>query len=157
MPHFINYYKKTEEIFQVAPNPGKIPTPLTPLYMERNVVGWFEIPVTDMDRAIKFYETVLDLKIDLHNMEDFTMGWFPMVENKDGSPGALVKHPMYKPSKEGTVVYFTAHSGDLTNELGRVEAAGGKVLQEKKAIGEYGFMGLVEDTKGNAIALHSRK
>lgn len=126
--------------------------------MERNVVGWFEIPVTDMDRAIKFYETIFDLKIDLHDMgEGMIMGWFPMLENKDGAPGSLVKHPTYKPSKEGTVVYFTAHSGDCTNELGRVEAAGGKVLQEKKAIGEYGFMGLVEDTEGNMIAVHSIK
>lgn len=31
--------------------------------MQNNVVGWFEIPVTNMDRAIKFYETVLDVKL----------------------------------------------------------------------------------------------
>lgn len=125
--------------------------------MERNVVGWFEIPVTDMDRAKKFYETVLNMELELHDMGEMLMAWFPMLEGKDGSPGSLVKHPMYKPSNEGTVIYFTAHSGDCANELGRVEAAGGKVLQDKKDIGEYGFMGLIEDTEGNVVALHSRK
>lgn len=125
--------------------------------MERNVVGWFEIPVTDMDRAMKFYETVFEFKLELHDLDELVMAWFPWLEGKDGSPGSLVKHPMYKPSKEGTIVYFTAHSGDCANELERVEAAGGKVLQQKKPIGEYGFMGLIEDTEGNVIAIHSRK
>lgn len=35
-----------------------------------------------------------------------------------------------------TLLYFTAHSGDLANELSRVTKAGGKVLQEKKLITE---------------------
>lgn len=125
--------------------------------MERNVVGWFEIPVEDMDRAKKFYETVLDLKLEIHDMEDMLMAWFPMLENKDGSPGALVKHEMYEPASKGVVVYFTAHSGDLQNELGRVEEAGGKILVPKKDIGEYGFVAMLKDTEGNTIALHSRK
>jgi predicted enzyme related to lactoylglutathione lyase len=55
-------------------------------------------------------------------------------------------------------VYFTAHSGDLKNELSRVEVAGGKVLQKKTPIGdEYGYMALLIDTEGNRTALHSRK
>lgn len=126
--------------------------------MERNVVGWFEIPVVDMDRAAKFYETVLDMKIDVKDMgEGMLMGWFPMMENKEGSPGSLVKHEMYEPGTSGTIVYFTAHSGDLQNEQDRVEAAGGKVLLPKKDIGEYGFIAVIMDTEGNKVALHSRK
>jgi predicted enzyme related to lactoylglutathione lyase len=63
----------------------------------------------------------------------------------------------YKPSTEGTLVYFTAHSGDLSNELGRVEEAGGKVIQDKTLISEdVGYMALFLDTEGNRIALHSR-
>ncbi len=127
--------------------------------MERNVVGWFEIPVTDMDRAIRFYETVFDFKIDRNQMGPLDMGWFPFTEGDGpGSGGSLVKHPdFYKPSTDGTLVYFTAHSGDLNNELGRVEDAGGKVLQEKTHIADdIGYMALILDTEGNRVALHSR-
>lgn len=68
-----------------------------------------------------------------------------------------VEVPVSDMATDGTLVYFTAFSGDLNNELGRVEKAGGKVLQEKTLIAEgYGQMALILDTEGNRIALHSR-
>jgi predicted enzyme related to lactoylglutathione lyase len=87
------------------------------------------------------------------------MAWFPWVERGLGAAGSLVHAPgMYTPSDEGVLVYFTAHSGDLDNELSRVEAAGGKVAQKKTLITEeIGYMAVVLDTEGNRIALHSRK
>jgi predicted enzyme related to lactoylglutathione lyase len=121
-----------------------------------NAVGWFEIPVTDMGRAMKFYEAVLDVKLSRNQVGEIDMAWFPMVDGK-GAAGSLVAHAeWYKPSQDGTLVYFTAYSGDLESELGRVEAAGGKILVPKKSIGEYGFMAVVLDTEGNRIALHSK-
>ena len=127
--------------------------------IKRNVVGWFELPVKNMERAMKFYETVLDVKLSRHQMGPLDMAWFPFVDNGAGSAGSLVKHDeYYAPSKDGVLVYFTAHSGDLANELGRVAAAGGKVLQSKTMIAEdYGFMALILDTEGNRVALHSRE
>lgn len=127
--------------------------------MKNNAVGWFEVPVSDMDRAIKFYETVFDFKMERNQMGPLDMAWFPWTQEGLGSPGSLVLHEeMYKPSTEGSLLYFTAHSGDLSNELGRVEAAGGKVLQPKTLITEdIGYMAQVLDTEGNRIALHSRK
>ncbi|MDX5348401.1 MAG: VOC family protein [Hymenobacteraceae bacterium] len=127
--------------------------------MKNNVVGWFEIPVTNMERAIKFYEAVFGFKMQHQPMGDLDMAWFPWSESGSGASGSLVKHEKwYKPSTDGTLIYFTAHSGDLSNELGKVEAAGGKVLQEKTLITEdIGYMGLFLDTEGNRIALHSRK
>ncbi|HLG25352.1 MAG TPA: VOC family protein [Candidatus Gracilibacteria bacterium] len=127
--------------------------------MERNVVGWFEVPVTDMERAMKFYETVLDLKLERHRMGPLDMAWFPTLDGKMGTPGSLVMHKeFYKPSADGVLVYFTAQSGDLSNELGRIEGADGKIISPKKMVSEeYGFMALVLDTEGNRIALHSRK
>ena len=127
--------------------------------MKNNVVGWFEVPVTDMDRAVSFYESVFGFQLQRVPFGDLEMAWFPSVENGLGAMGSLVRQPeYYKPSTDGTLVYFTAHSGDLNNELGRVEAAGGKVLSPKKLIAEeYGYMALVVDTEGNRIALHSRE
>lgn len=127
--------------------------------MKNNAVGWFEIPVNNMDRAISFYEKVFDFKIQKNVLGPLIMGWFPFREDGLGSPGSLVYHPdFYKPSTEGTLVYFTAHSGDLSNELSRVEEAGGKVLQPKTQISpEHGFMALFIDSEGNRVALHSRQ
>lgn len=127
--------------------------------MQNNVVGWFEIPVTDMERAIGFYQKVLGLELDRNQVGPLDMAWFPYTEEGTGSPGSLVyMEDYYKPSQDGVLIYFTAHSGDLANELSRVEEAGGKVIMEKKLITEeIGYMGVFNDTEGNRIAIHSRK
>lgn len=118
-------------------------------------VGWFEIPTVDMERAIKFYETVFETKLSRNKMGDFDMAWFPWNENDKGSGGSLVNHKEYKPTSDGTLIYFT--SEDVDNELSRIKKAGGKILSPKTEISpDIGFMGLFIDTEGNRIALHSR-
>ncbi len=124
-----------------------------------NPVGWFEIPVTDMDRAIRFYEEVFQVKLEKHDMGPLQMAWFPSVgDNVRGSAGSLVKHKdWYKPSSfDGVVIYFTAQSGDVANELARAIKAGGQLAQGKKSIGEYGFVAFFIDSEGNRIGLHCR-
>jgi predicted enzyme related to lactoylglutathione lyase len=123
-----------------------------------NVVGWFEIPVTDMQRAMQFYNAVFGYTLEHHPMGDLEMAWFPWADEGLGAPGSLVKHAEYTPSAAGTLVYFTSPSGDLANELAKVTQAGGQVLQEKTLITEdIGYMCLLLDTEGNRIAIHSRK
>ena len=38
------------------------------------MIGWFEIPVSDMERAKSFYEKVFGITITLHDLGDFIMG-----------------------------------------------------------------------------------
>ena len=123
-----------------------------------NVVGWFEIPVLDMERAINFYEQVFNFKLQRETVEHIDMAWFPWVDNAIGAGGSLVCMPeYYKPSADGTIVYFTAFSGDLAIELERAKTAGGHVIMEKRLITEeIGYMGIFLDTEGNKIALHSK-
>ena len=86
------------------------------------------------------------------------MGWFPEAGNSDGATGSLVKHEMYQPSQtHGPLIYFS--SPDINDELGRVEAAGGTNFKSLKTEigGGHGFMGLITDTEGNRIALHSQQ
>jgi predicted enzyme related to lactoylglutathione lyase len=125
----------------------------------KNVVGWFEIPVTNMDRAMKFYEEVMDIRLYRHTLGPLDMAWFQEDESGEGSPGSLVCHPeFYKPSTDGTLIYFTSPSGDCKNELDRVEKAGGKLLRGSTLISEdVGYMGLLIDSEGNRVAIHSRK
>ena len=127
--------------------------------MNANMVGWFEIPVTDIQRAKKFYEKVFDIKVQVQDFEGTMMGWFPFPEDPEakGSPGSLVQiEKYYKPSSNGTLVYFS--SPEITFELGKIEEAGGVILQEKTLINkDIGFMALFLDSEGNRIALHSKE
>jgi predicted enzyme related to lactoylglutathione lyase len=126
--------------------------------MKNNIVGWFEIPVSNMAKAMKFYETVFDLKLNPSNMGPFEMAIFPMAEKAPGAAGALVFHKEYKPSSDGTLVYFTSPSGDLNNELAKIESAGGRVFRPKTLIAEdIGYLAIFGDTEGNRLALHSMK
>lgn len=122
-----------------------------------NAVGWFEIPVSDMERAINFYESVLGYTLERKKMGVIDMAWFPMQPEGYGATGSLVcNKEFYTPSPDGALVYFNVPSGELGNELGKVEAAGGKVLIPKTLISEeYGHMAVCLDTEGNRIALHS--
>ncbi|MDO5969842.1 VOC family protein [Flavivirga aquimarina] len=124
--------------------------------MEHNMVGWFEIPVTNMDRAIAFYNTVFKIEIQSQDFQGTLMGWFPFNEEKPGAAGSLIQNQAYKPNdKEGVLIYF--HSEDVNTELNRVVDAGGKVIQSKTQISpDVGYMGIFIDSEGNRIALHSR-
>lgn len=126
--------------------------------LKSNPVGWFEIPVEDMERAMAFYGSVFNWTLKHTSVGPIDMAWFPSVDDAKGSAGALVKHDdWYEPSDfEGVLIYFTAQSGDVDVELKRVAEAGGEILQPKKAIGEYGFVAFFLDTEGNRIGLHSR-
>lgn len=124
--------------------------------MKRNMVGWFEIPVSDMDRAKTFYEAVFKVSIDIHDFGGMLMGWFPFSEGKEGAAGTLIKQETYIPSQEGTLVYFM--SDNVQIELDRIERAGGQIYQPKTQISpEHGYMGVFIDTEGNRVALHSTK
>ena len=123
------------------------------------MISWFEVPVTDMDRAKSFYETVFNVQISIQDFKGVLMGWFPPAEDitATGISGSLVKQKDYIPSAtHGTLVYFNSQSGDISDELSRVEGAGGKILQRKTLISkEIGYMALVLDTEGNRIALYN--
>jgi len=125
--------------------------------MKTVTVGWFEIPVLDMDRAIAFYTKVFEIEINKQNFGGTEMGWFPFDGEEKGASGTLIKSgDHYKPSTDGVLVYFS--SVDVTSELNRIEKAGGKVLQEKAQISEdQGYMALFLDSEGNRVALHSQK
>ncbi len=125
--------------------------------MKTVAVGWFEIPVFDMSRAITFYNEVFQIEIGKQDFGGTEMGWFPFDENAKGAPGTLIKSEgNYIPSTEGVLVYFS--SIDVNEELKRIEKEGGTILQDKTQISEdHGYMALFLDTEGNRVALHSQK
>ena len=120
-----------------------------------NAINWFEIPAKDFQRAKKFYEVVLGISMMLP-FEGMKYAMFPADMQKGEIGGGLVEEQGYEPSRGGAVVYLNGGE-DLSVPLSRVEAAGGKIIIPKKAIGANGFMALFTDSEGNTVAFHSMK
>ena len=120
-----------------------------------HVVNWFEIPVKDLDRAVRFYEKAFDVKLSTEEMAGLKMAMFPFKQGAPGAAGSLVQGASYEPSHAGSVVYFTVE--DIPEALRRITANGGRTLMPKTGIGEYGSIAQFEDTEGNRLALHSMK
>lgn len=123
--------------------------------MAQNPVGWFEIYVQDMERAKRFYQTVLQTTFERLNSPEVEMWAFPMLPGNGGASGSLVRMPGIPSGGNSTVVYFNC--SDCATEAGRVAKAGGRLQKEKFSIGEYGFVALALDTEGNMFGLHSMK
>jgi len=115
-------------------------------------VVWFDIPCTDLDRAIAFYSAVLGCKIDKQEFEGFSLGILPHEGATVG--GCLAVMPDNPPSDHGILVYLNC-DGRLDEAIAAVEVNGGTVLQTKHAIGPHGWRALIKDSEGNRVALHS--
>ena len=117
-----------------------------------NVV-WFELPVSDLDRATAFYETAFATKLRTDerfpNLAMFTRQFETAVT------GALIVDNSHKPSADGAIVYLNC-DGDLDGVLKRAQAAGGKVLQEVAQLpGSMGWIAQFRDLDGNRVGLHA--
>ena len=124
---------------------------------ETNAINWFEIAVSDIARATKFYETILDIKTTSMEMMGMKMAMFPYDGSKGKVGGALVQSQMHTPGATGAVIYLNANP-DLDLVAKRIEKAGGKISMPKTLIDENsGYMAFFTDTEGNAIGLHSNK
>ena len=120
-----------------------------------NPIVWFELPATDLERAKKFYDVIFAIDVRFFDAGELRFGFFPMEEGGANAAGALVHQPaMYRPSHDGALIYFAVR--DIEAVLARVEAAGGRIFQHRKAVGEFGFVGFFEDSEGNRVGLHAR-
>ena len=116
------------------------------------MISYFEIPVSDMDRAMAFYSKVLGLKFDRQSIDGYDMA----VIVSDGPVfGALAKGDVYVPGKAGPVLYFAV--SDIRATLARAVAAGGSELYPVKDIGDNGWVAEFADSEGNRIALSQPK
>lgn len=121
-----------------------------------NIAVWFEIPAGNFERAITFYQGILNTEVDVMEMAGLKQGLLPHDDTSKVS-GAIVHGMDYKPSSEGSVVYLNG-GDDLAEVLSKVEPAGGKVLMPKTHLGdEIGYIAQFIDSEGNRIGLHSMK
>jgi len=128
-------------------------TTQTPSSAPKTIVNWFEIPVSNIEKAAKLYEAMLDTKLPI---TDFGGVPHAVMANSDRSctSGALISDPKRLPVRgSGTVVYLHATDG-VARCVSRAVEAGAKVIQPRTDIGPHGAIALVEDLDGNVIGLH---
>lgn len=119
----------------------------------KSYISMFEIPATDMSRAIHFYQALLDIKIEKMDVEGMQMGILPY-ENQMVT-GVLIQADGYKPSADGITLYLNAGE-NLQTVLDRVEKNGGQIMLPKTAhADESGYFALFIDSEGNKMALNS--
>jgi predicted enzyme related to lactoylglutathione lyase len=114
----------------------------------------FEIPVTDMDRAIAFYSVVFDFTFEKDIIDRNEMAFFPFEDGARGITGALAKGEIYIPTVSGIVIYFG--TDDIDSILQKAVEAGGEILYPKTSNGELGHVAEFKDSEGNRIALHQK-
>lgn len=117
-----------------------------------NPVVYFEIPVTDMDRAIKFYTAIFNFDFEKDIIDHNEMALFPFTITDSGISGALAKGEIYKPTINGTLIYFKTENIDTTLKL--TVKNGGEILYPETSNGVFGSVAEFKDSEGNRIALH---
>lgn len=116
-------------------------------------ISIFEIPATDISRAIKFYQAILDLKIEKMDIPGMQMGVLPY----EGQlvTGVIIQGEGYQPSANGITIYLNAGE-NLQIILNKVEKNGGKIMVPKtQHADENGYFALFIDSEGNKMGLNS--
>lgn len=120
-------------------------------------ICWFELPTTDLDRAVAFYQRVLGTTFRRETCSGHPMAIFAYGDDMPG--GALVAMPQLEPRDNGTLVYLSVD--DLDAALARTQAAGGQVAMPRLALGQgadgknIGSIALIVDSEGNRVGLHA--
>ncbi|WP_227740350.1 VOC family protein [Salegentibacter sp. BLCTC] len=121
----------------------------------KSYISMFEIPATDISRAINFYQALLDIKIEKMDVEGMQMGILPYEEQM--VTGIIIQADGYEPSAGGVTMYLNAGE-NLQVVLDRVEKNGGQILVPKTAhADESGYFAIFLDSEGNKMALNSPK
>lgn len=124
---------------------------------QENSLNWFEISVTDIQRATKFYETIFGIEMHQMEMMGMKMAGFPSEPGNGKASGCLCQSDMHKPSADGAKIYLNGNP-DLAIPLSKVETAGGRIIMPKTKISDdIGYMAFMIDTEGNVVAMHSQK
>ncbi|HEX3049243.1 MAG TPA: VOC family protein [Aggregatilineaceae bacterium] len=123
-----------------------------------NAVTWFEIPAEDFERAVKFYETLLQISMRCEVINGEPNAFFPFDEAEKAVGGVVTKVPHAKPGSQGSIVYLNAHSVPIFDQaLAQVEQLGGSVVIPKTDLGPIGYVAVITDCEGNRVGLSTSK
>lgn len=115
----------------------------------QKLISWVEIPATDFDRAVDFYNAVFELNLEKMDFGQEKMACLPNDE------GAISFAPGFEPGKNGVLVSFNA-GDDLDGVIERISRNGGEIVQPKTKIEaeNRGSFALFADSEGNRVGLY---
>jgi predicted enzyme related to lactoylglutathione lyase len=125
--------------------------------MATDTLCWTDIPVTNLDRAIKFYSAVLGQEVSKMAEGGFEYGLLPHQEQNASCCLCVSSDSVgnkNQPSQTGPLIYLSVE-GRLNDAVKAARENGGKVLEEKQQIGPHGVRAIIVDSEGNRLALHS--
>ena len=119
----------------------------------KSYISLFEIPATDIARAVNFYQSILDINIEIMEAPGMEIGVFPYEDQ--AVTGVIMKEEGLTPSAEGVTIYL--NGGDnLQVILDKVQQNSGKIMVPKTPhADEVGYFAIFLDSEGNKIGLHS--
>jgi uncharacterized protein len=125
--------------------------------MSADTLCWTDIPVTNLDRAIKFYSAVLGKEV--RKLSEGGMDYGLLAHEEQNASGCLCIRADSggvdnRPSANGPLIYLSVE-GRLDESVETARKNGGKVLRARQKIGEHGFRAVIIDSEGNRIALHA--
>jgi len=127
----------------------------TLMNQKSNPAVYFEIPVSDMPRAIDFYKNVFNFTFETEYFDNNEMAYFPFSDGQSGISGALAKGEIYKPTKNGVLIYFNTNNIELSLE--KAQSQGSEILFPATFHKELGFaVAEIQDSEGNRIGLHQK-
>lgn len=115
-----------------------------------NPLVWLDIPVLDIDRAIAFYQHVLDWTLD----DQRPQADMAVFRHGKGDVAAALILQRSQLSGAGPLPYLNCH-GRLKPALEQVELYGGVIEQPAHPLAPFGFRAVIRDSEGNRVALHS--
>lgn len=125
-------------------------------------LAWFEIPVIDLDRAVKFYNNIFNIDIPILDKRANYGSMVGLLVNQNGIIGTLTqnnRNPYIPSQTEGCIIYLNIDDEDLNVILSRVEKAHGKIILPTTPIepsGNKGSVAWIMDSEGNRIGLHTK-
>lgn len=120
----------------------------------KNLISFFEIPATDISRAVNFYNELFGFEIKISDCGEEKMAFFPGEDNN--VCGAISQAKNFEPSAQGVLIHFDV-TGRIDDLITKVPELGGKIVMGKTQIvpEDQGCFALVLDSEGNRIGLHS--
>jgi len=125
---------------------------MSELNSAHNRAVWFDLPVSDLERAATFYRAVLNIGVDVMK---FGPVEFAVLAHDQGNGGCLVVQPEAITSV-GALLYLNAN-GRIRDAVAQAVKLGGKVMEDVQATGSHGFRAVILDSEGNRVALHSAR
>lgn len=117
----------------------------------KRLISWVEIPAEDFNRAVDFYNNILNLDLKTKESGKEKKAFLPTGE------GVIFSTPGFKPSKDGVIINFDV-GNRLDETTDKIKAKGGSIVKPRTKIDTEGdnYFALFIDSEGNKMGLNGR-